>query len=663
MSKKDSGKKKVFKTAGQFQFKDMTLERQLEKARELIQAQNYQEALQILHPLEERLSNRADYNNLMGDAYFRLSDNLSAIFYFEKALPDLKASQANLTRFHLAQSYLFAEYPALAYREIQKVDSLELTRISGNINTGARYREVREMCREAIEAIAGGENKPVEKILEYGPFQDEGRLRLEQGRYEDSVAALRKCIELEPTLVPPRNNLSLVYMLQGNIEQAEKITLEVLEKLEPENYMALCNVARYRHILGKTAESEQTLARIESLKPANSEEILKLAELYAFLEKDKEVYELTRALLVSEFLSSSNREQAYIYAAISAANLGRTDETLQVFEDYGQPSNIMKRTFMAVLNKEQGPREGKRFFYVEPSINMPDVAHEMQTLSRQAIENRNFDTGVLSPLFKKYGKRMLEFVCYGYWIEVDPIKASGLLLEALLSGVEGSREMVERLAFGKVGEDVQRIVAVGTMIQAGTINREDTITMWLGQRKRTGTYQELATLFNRLANNMAGQMEPEYPDEVESLLDYAFERYSQARWDEAIAYYKAALDKHPGIMRAYRGIWAALGNKGDNLGALDYVRRALKIDPEDLYARINEANLLVAVGRSEEAEEAFQNLEPEADAIPGNLMEVYYKARVNLHRKLQRDPEAERLLEEYLEIDPESEWAQEEMKN
>ena len=116
MSKKDSGKKKVFKTAGQFQFKDMTLERQLEKARELIQAQNYQEDLQILHPLEERLSNRADYNNLMGDAYFRLSDNLSAIFYFEKALPDLKASQANLTRFHLAQSYLFAEYPALAYR-------------------------------------------------------------------------------------------------------------------------------------------------------------------------------------------------------------------------------------------------------------------------------------------------------------------------------------------------------------------------------------------------------------------------------------------------------------------------------------------------------------------------------------------------------------------
>ncbi|MEK9644742.1 MAG: tetratricopeptide repeat protein [Alphaproteobacteria bacterium] len=73
------------------------------------------------------------------------------------------------------------------------------------------------------------------------------------------------------------------------------------------------------------------------------------------------------------------------------------------------------------------------------------------------------------------------------------------------------------------------------------------------------------------------------------------------RTDDAIAYYRAALDLDPGNPGVFHNLGVLVAARGDPAGAVGYFDRALDTDPSYVSAHLNRANACRALGRDDEA--------------------------------------------------------------
>jgi tetratricopeptide (TPR) repeat protein len=96
--------------------------------------------------------------------------------------------------------------------------------------------------------------------------------------------------------------------------------------------------------------------------------------------------------------------------------------------------------------------------------------------------------------------------------------------------------------------------------------------------------------------------------------------YSQKKWDDAIAAYRAILNKVPVITSVNLQIASAYRNKGDYDAALAAYNDLLKAEPANSQAKIGIAMTALARGDARTAEETLQRAAGEADAP----REVFY---------------------------------------
>jgi len=148
------------------------------------------------------------------------------------------------------------------------------------------------------------------------------------------------------------------------------------------------------------------------------------------------------------------------------------------------------------------------------------------------------------------------------------------------------------------------------------------------------------------------EMEPT----VDELIEQADQAYKDDQIEEAQRRLEAVLTKFPDSSEGMNKLAFVLAKQGDKVGAEKYYKASLEIENDDLTHNAL-ATLLVSLGRTQEAEEHYQN----ALAIDDNY-EVTWFNYANLMLELKQIDKAKEMYQKALDIDPEFEQAKEELE-
>lgn len=665
--KKDNRKERRPNRTIQLQFPDKTAERylhtQLTKGEKLFEAGRFEEGLQILEPLVQRYPNDLSLLELIGATYGSLGYRSEAQASFEAALALPGQTAGMLTRFNLIQTYILSDYPFLAYDLSQELDCLALaqeTRQPANLDM---CRELVENSRQLIEKAAEENGRDIIAFEPVGRALDQGRLALSKEDYGAARQFFEEAVRLDGKLAIALNNLALASLLDNALPEAEAAARQVAEQIEPENRAALSLLIRLAAIRDDRTAAEAYLVKLMALPtPLAFDDRLKLAEGLAALDRDEALLNLARPMLEHDpeniLLDEPSYQELVTFGTVAAANLGQNllaMKFLQETRKFTRPT-LLERTLFALENNERGPRRDGRFFYYDPVAAFPPAAAFFTGLANQLMESGSNDYREgLGQFFQQFGQAALEVAAYKYWIDREPLLVADLLVQALAAGVEGSEEMVRRLAFSRSGDDLQRVTAAKVLQEAGLVGPDERVKIWLGQRQAIGTVAQLTQRQREIAQRPATQG---LDHQTASLLNQALDAMRQGDRTGAITRYRQLVERNPRLKQAYQNLAALLSGQGDTVGAIGYLRQALEVDPNYTSAQLALTQLLIATDQSEEARQWLDKLEGKLPGFFLDELEAYYLALASYYRKQDQTEEAKAALQELLALDPENRTAQ-----
>jgi len=140
-------------------------------------------------------------------------------------------------------------------------------------------------------------------------LEAEGKKLMEDGDYKKAGLKFEKIIEIDPEVISPRNNLSLAYFLEGEVDKAVSVAKSVL-KLDPGNVHANCNLALF-YVRSKDLYKKQ-LEILSKLEIDNKHDFLKA--LFTCIEL-KEYGGMTKVL--ESYLKNNRRARQTLKAVMN----------------------------------------------------------------------------------------------------------------------------------------------------------------------------------------------------------------------------------------------------------------------------------------------------------------------------------------------------------
>jgi Flp pilus assembly protein TadD len=487
-------------------YRDLTADRflttQRNKIEKLFEQEEFEQAVDLLEPLTEKYPNRPEVFEMLGAGYVGLNFLEDARDAFEKAL-NLTPQPEALARFNLANLYAVTGFPLLAYQQTKLINRIALNRELED--GGAEAEEFLRLTEKVVDELAAENKKPRDRFLAAALPIERGQLALQRNEPAQARTFFLEAHQLDPASPVVYNSLALVDMVEGQFEAAIKQLGQALE-IDPANLDTWTNLVRVNLMKGDRTEAEVCLDRVRvlSLSGAPGENI-KMALAFAMLDHDQEVYNLLQPLLSSpdplEELEGEGLEDAVILGAVAAMHLGRPDEARHLFEKIKEATSnlLLERTGMAFANGEEGPRPGGRLFYLDPAGLYSNVLERFRVMLEQQIEPGHpaYETEY-RPFLAEQAEKILEMVTYQVWVTEEPEVIVALLTQIILAEVPGALELVKRLAFGQAGTEAQRLIIASSLIIAGVMDQDETVTIWLKGAAYTGTLSEIAQNFQKM---------------------------------------------------------------------------------------------------------------------------------------------------------------------
>ena len=141
---------------------------------------------------------------------------------------------------------------------------------------------------------------------------------LAQGRLDDAYAWAREAVRQSPAFLSAHNTLGVVYLRHGHPQQAARMLRHVLDR-EPDNTVALSNLARVLGALGQRVQAEALAKRLALLEPFPPFHFFDLG--MAALQAGR--FETARELFAKELKRAAYHHEFHFWLAV--ANLGLGD--------------------------------------------------------------------------------------------------------------------------------------------------------------------------------------------------------------------------------------------------------------------------------------------------------------------------------------------------
>lgn len=188
--------------------------------------------------------------------------------------------------YFLANNYAYLGHFREAFQNAQKYVEIE---------PDGDFRDDAEELLELISLELGLDDAELEEEDELIQQQDEARKLLENGEFENAIELLHSVIESHPDFWSAYNNLALAHFYLGNVEEANRVLQNVLEK-NPGNLHALCNSLIFAHYQ-KDHQLVHTLSEsLLNIFPIMLEHRYKLGATFALIGKHNIAYNWLRQL-------------------------------------------------------------------------------------------------------------------------------------------------------------------------------------------------------------------------------------------------------------------------------------------------------------------------------------------------------------------------------
>lgn len=322
-----------------------------EKAMQSLDRYRYDKALKYFQrAVEYEPNNPINHCNMAG-IYSEIGNYEQSNMILRKIVKDIDPTMTECY-FYMANNYANMEY----YEEAEEA----LLQYLEKDPRGVFLEESEEM----IEMLSDELDRPtrIKQVKSREMFfeHDRARTMMEEGKFAEAAAVLKRLLKKYSDFTPAQNNLALACFYMGNTEECLKHIYQVL-KQERGNVHALCNLAIvYKH-QGQEEKLNQLVSLLERTYPFQQEHAFKLAMTLGILGRhDKAHLHFRRLIRSGEF---GDDPCLHHYYAVSSFHIGMFDLAFCMWKKAARldPHSAVPSFYLAHFN-EMREHEDKHHF-------------------------------------------------------------------------------------------------------------------------------------------------------------------------------------------------------------------------------------------------------------------------------------------------------------
>ena len=448
----------------------------LQEADNLLDDNEPQQALEILHELDKKFPRQTDVLDLIANAYVDLGDDKGYLHTLLE-LHSLTPNRAEI-KLGLAGGYLATSRFALALQTFRQF-----------VQKWPRHERAAEVHRTILEL-----EKIVAKILaEFGMTvegewdfvckHEELQILMERGQYERCKQIAKLLLAQRPDFAPTLNNLSEVYWLEGEISLAIQTAQKTLA-IQNDNIHALANLARFFFAIQKTAEAHEYAAELKTSRAYAADFWTKKFEALGFIADDDGVLAMLEQAKQAKEQAKLN---AYVWhwCAVAEYRKGNTAKA----RSYWQKSQKLLPTFSLAqdnldeLKKPVYERLCPQVFSMDVWLSHR-VMHGLSTVVQRAAGQKNDQA--FSKKTREYLDQHPEI--FGF-VEAALPWGDGLAREFALQLGEISEHprllnILKDFALDEIGPDSQRLKVAQTLSKLGVLESGEEVELWMGGERK-----------------------------------------------------------------------------------------------------------------------------------------------------------------------------------
>lgn len=593
------------------------------KAEAMMRRGQWNQAREVLESLDEQYPNRAEVLAALATLYHIIQDSPQYQLVCSR-LSQLKPDDPDVTLM-LAGAYVANLRPILALRTFQQL----LSRWP-NHHRANEIRDTIAQLEETKNQIIAEVGLSVEESLEVAVLHETAQSCIEQGQYVEGRQAVEALLCIRPDSIPDLNNLSLIYFLESNLEQAIATAQQVLD-LDPNNIHALSNLTRYRCLNGQLEEAKMLAERLKALESEHQDSWVKKAEALSFLGDDQGVLDAFQGAQQAGVSDSAEMNPLlYHLAGVAAMRLRQDKQARQYWQ---QALKLDSRFQLAQENLDDSQQlMGQRHAPWPFNLNSWITPQAFLDLAPLHDPERIGDETFLRESAQHYLQQHPEIVALvPLLLDRGDAKARQFALTlALLANTPEMHVALRDFALSQRGPDQLRQQAAQIASQAGLF-APGLVRMWL-----EGEWRELMLLGFEIHDE---QTQPHQP-RVQKLARDAVMAVKQGHVEKSQQLLKQALKIEPNASDLRYNLAGTYERQGRSEEALEIVQQLHQQDPDYVFARVGLANSHIKKGELDEAQALLQPL-ASRKRFHYSEFDAFCHAQIELYLA-QKNPDAAR---------------------
>lgn len=461
---------------------------------------------------------------------------------------------------------------------------------------GVSIKQINEMKRSldsSIQYLIDNGEIPADYKVDDMALFEMGNLLTSHGEYIEGRKFSLQAAKKMPTNPSPLNNVSLSYLVEGNLIKALQTTDEVLAA-HPDNIFAQGSKIQILVRLGRADDAHSLLDELREVTPVNHDHWLKIMEAAAYAHKHQMVIDIyERALRHFKQDKLSLVPLMHHLAGTAYMFMGETHKANRAWD---KVLKVDRFNNLTLENKHQFRSHGPWYLPLSnwvPRSWLQAIATVLErTVKRsEEVQRREIDRLIAkTPGLEATATLLLE--------RGDP---EGLDFALHLAQYHPLPGLVE-FALGRRGTDEKRMQAAQIAVKHGLLSRGEPVTLIVQGEPR----EVMLTAFEVYTE----------PDKSNNPLPQAAQARLQSAHEALLAEdYETVLQEAEKGLAIAPGSTSLLNHKANALYMLnrrdeaDAINRQLAADnPDYLFARVAMAQICIQEGRLDEADEWLRPL-------------------------------------------------------
>lgn len=544
-----------------------SVEEIIERAGALLEAERYEEALQVLDKAPSHIQRATEVLILRGvilTALERLEEALPVLEEVHQRVPDHPVAAGLLGEIYFSED-MFAHALRTLRPVLPQIEALP--ELSVAIEAHATVVD----AEKEVQYWANTLRIP-EKEMEEAMYQVERAVRFaEAGDLLRAIQTVRRAAKLAPGWTVPGEMEVEMLLSVGQLPEATR-RAEQLYARYPDHPVIMLLLARCSIAEGNRERARDLARPLRSIRLPNPAALGEAIRVFGLLEDDQALYDLYQKH--KRMLSELESTLFFVALGSAAANLGdfRTAQRLwKRVQEEGVSPEWLESFVHAAQEGAPGPGIADRYptaFY-EWLIPQPLQRRLYELISKWENEE------ITEERFQKSLRSLVAQAPRLFDLIIQTLRTRDFLAGATLLyhlGTPEAKEELRRFAFGQRGDFSDRVLAVNMLADAGEVDIAEPVELW---SESLGEWRSYLIPIRRWKEAPPPSRHPK----VMALLEQALQALQRQRTDRAIKVMEEAIAIEPDNPELYQRVGLIYQSKGDLDTADQYFYRALEVDP------------------------------------------------------------------------------------